>query len=619
MTLISKFFAPIDEVEDVGLKEILMPRLGRYVALAGKNGSGKSRILNKLEWYVSARINAYDGIAERRERIAQHEAAIANNPGSPSIEAWRNTITSDNQQLTLRFERVVSNETAGRFKAIRFVPKQLNLADPRKSPSSHLDTGFAQAKVLGLTNFEQSCLFYVKKLQERWWNVSHQGFSGPNEVKQAVIADYEGFKAIVYRLLREQLDRDVDGEPTLFGNQISDANLSDGQKIILQLCVGLHAQKGDFDNTVFILDEPENHLHPSAVIDLLESLYQATERSQIWIATHSIPLLAYVASIEPMALWFIENGLVKNSGRAPQEVLKGLLGSDDRIGQLNAFTGLPAQLASIQYACESLLPPQVVSDGERDPQVSQIQKIITSFGDAAPVRVLDFGAGKGRLLGGLAEGFMAAKQNLPELIDYFAFDQFPEDQDICQSVIHTHIPGEIKRYFGSTEEFFSSKDDHSIDIAVMCNVLHEIAPRDWVKLFAAQSLIRRSLSDSGFLLIVEDQRIPVGEKAHEHGFIVLDTPHLRTLFGIKDSDVQAGNFVANDCRNDGRLKAHLIAKTLLNRLTSQTRKEAVEQLRATAKERIAQLRTTMATYANGQLHGFWTQQFANASLFLEET
>ncbi|MBK7654621.1 MAG: ATP-binding protein [Betaproteobacteria bacterium] len=331
------------------------------------------------------------------------------------------------------------------------------MEDPRQSPSLHLTTRFANAKVPGVTNFEQNCLFYVKQLQERWWNADHQRFSGTPEEKCSAIAAYEGFNEILQRLLQVQLDRNVDSEPTLFGNQISDANLSDGQKVILQICVALHAQKADFDNTIFILDEPENHLHPSAVIELLDSLYRSTDRSQIWIATHSIPLLAYVASIEPMSLWFVEDGLVKNSGRAPQKVLEGLLGSEERIGQLNAFTGLPAQLASIQYACESLLAPQVVSAGGRDPQVNQIQIIISKLCDSAPVRVLDYGAGKGRLLEGLAEGFAAASQELPMLINYFAFDQFPVDRSICESVIRSHFPESVKRYFGSNEEFLKTK------------------------------------------------------------------------------------------------------------------------------------------------------------------
>jgi energy-coupling factor transporter ATP-binding protein EcfA2 len=145
--------------------------------------------------------------------------------------------------------------------------------------------------------------------------------------------------------------------------------LSDGQKVILQLCVALHAQKSELENSIFLLDEPENHLHPSAAIDLLKMLYESTGNSQIWIATHSIPLLAYVASEEPMSLWYVDGGAVSSAGRHPEIVLESLLGNEDRLGQLNAFTSLPAQLAVVNYAMESLLPPTILGGGADDPQV----------------------------------------------------------------------------------------------------------------------------------------------------------------------------------------------------------------------------------------------------------
>lgn len=619
MALITKFVAPASEVADLGLKEIQMARLGRFVALAGKNGAGKSRILTKLEFYVDARSRGLPHVSQTREQIAAYTQAIRTRPDDPELSNWKNTLIGLNNQIDLIHGRVFSDESLTKLKAVRFVPKQLNLQDPRHHATKELIARFAQAKIPGLRGSENSCLFYVRQLQERWWNASHPQFDGTQEVKLAAVAEYESFQETVQRLLRERLTRNVDGEPTLFGKPISDAGLSDGQKVILQLCVALHAQRSEFDNTVFILDEPENHLHPSAAIELLESLYLGTEQSQIWIATHSIPLLAYVASIEPMALWFVEDGAVANSGRYPKKVLDSLLGSDERIGQLNAFTGLPAQLAAIKYASESLFPPQVTHNGEGDPQVTQVQKIVTRLGNGSPLSVLDFGAGKGRLLDGLGSSLSDMGKSLPSLLEYFAFDHFPADKKVCEGVIHAHFPGGDPRYFNSREDFFSHKEDGSIAVVAMCNVLHEISPREWLNLFSDQSLIHRALRADGYLLVVEDQRIPVGENAHEYGFIVLDTPHLRTLFAVKDEDVLAGSFVCDDSRGDGRLKAHLIARSLLVRITAETRKNAIAQLAETAKENVTKLRRQAPSYANGQLHGFWIQQFANASLFLSET
>ena len=99
---------------------------------------------------------------------------------------------------------------------------------------------------------------------------------------------------------------------------------------------------------------------------------------------------------------------------------------------------------------------------------------------------------------------------------------------------------------------------------------------------------------------------------------MFDTAHLKTLFAITEADAQAGLFSWTDHRDDGRLKAHWIAKELLPRLTADTRVRAIEALLETAKRQIHLLRKASPDYKTGQLHGFWTQQFANAALILEE-
>jgi hypothetical protein len=150
------------------------------------------------------------------------------------------------------------------------------------------------------------------------------------------------------------------------------------------------------------------------------------------------------------------------------------------------------------------------------------------------------------------------------------------------------------------------------------HVLHEIPPSEWLELFDNTSLIGRSLKDSGCLVIVEDQRIPIGEKAHKFGFLVLDTEHLSILFSVTKEDCDNGLFQVFDQRDDDRLKAHKISKQLFNRLQPKTRDLAIQELCKTAKLEITALREKKPIYLNGLLHGFWTQQFVNASLWLDK-
>ena len=129
---------------------------------------------------------------------------------------------------------------------------------------------------------------------------------------------------------------------------------------------------------------------------------------------------------------------------------------------------------------------------------------------------------------------------------------------------------------------------------------------------AAQRAISPSWS---FLLVVEVQQLPYGERAHQNGFLVLDGAQLRKLFAISESD--SSSFVV-DARRDDWLKAHLISQALLVRFNLTTKVAALKDLSSTASDRILELQRKEPNYHNGRLYGFWVQQFANAELALRQ-
>ncbi|MBT9538486.1 AAA family ATPase [Thiobacillus sp.] len=616
--LITQFTVPMEDLQDDGLSPINMHKLGGFVALAGKNGAGKSRVLSKLEFYVGARKNGIGNVAAWQQQIIGAERAISSRPlNDPNQQAWKAQVESCKQQITIVTERIIVPQSLP-ISSVRFVPKNLNLTDPRNQVKANLHHYFNQASVPGLDDFENKCFSYIQGLQDREWESTHQRSTIAKDEVNKVVQEYAKLTELIEKLLKTQLGRSIDGNATIFGYPLAEAKLSDGQKVLFQLVVALHAQKDTLENTVFIMDEPENHLHPSALIEFLDALSGVAANCQFWIATHSVPLLSYVAGKEPMSIWYVEDGKVSNAGRHPETVLRGLLGDEEQVARLHDFTALPAQYAAINYSVESLLAPSVVTSGKDDPQVAQIGELIWQGTSERKISLLDFGAGKGRLLSGLAELLESSGQSIQDRIDYMAFDVIPDNRAFCEASIQTEYDTEIQRCFSSREEFFSHHAEECIDVTVLCNVLHEITPNEWTSIFNGGSLIQRAMKETGYLLIVEDQRIPTGEKAHQFGFLVLDTPHLRTLFSVTNDDCINKRFISNDYRKDGRLKAHLVSKSLLSRVTSETRRKAIEELKATAKDQIIILRAKAPSFAAGQMHGFWTQQFANASLFLEQ-
>jgi hypothetical protein len=200
-------------------------------------------------------------------------------------------------------------------------------------------------------------------------------------------------------------------------------------------------------------------------------------------------------------------------------------------------------------------------------------------------------------------------------LDYIAFDKFANDKEFCEGCIKKIFNSSEKRYFNDMQKLLSVYDKGSFDVILMCNVLHEIDPINWLKLFKKDGEISSLLSETGILLLVEDHQIPTGEKAYQKGFLVLDTPQLKDLFKIKEDDA---GFNCNDKKGDGRLKAHHIPKRCLIRIDDNSRIDALKALSETAREKILEIRGKEKNYHNGKLHGFWTQQFANANLNLAE-
>lgn len=69
-------------------------------------------------------------------------------------------------------------------------------------------------------------------------------------------------------------------------------NLSAGEKSAFDLLLDLIIKREYYPDAIFCIDEPEGHMHTSMQEKVLEELYQnLPEKSQLWIATHSIGML----------------------------------------------------------------------------------------------------------------------------------------------------------------------------------------------------------------------------------------------------------------------------------------------------------------------------------------
>ncbi len=94
--------------------------------------------------------------------------------------------------------------------------------------------------------------------------------------------------------------------------------------------------------------------------------------------------------------------------------------------------------------------------------------------------------------------------------------------------MHGLVAQPSESHFASLSELAKECEFAPIDVVVMCNVLHEIDPSDWVKTLSID--VPPILLEDGYLLIAEDTLLPHGELAHRKGFLVLDDVGVRKLF-----------------------------------------------------------------------------------------
>jgi len=599
-----------ETASQVGLKEIYLSKLGQVVLIAGRNGAGKSRLLRLLSTQIPQLINlkrSYDDFQRQvfTETKSARDIRIAINKSKVDIENLTNQTEKEmvlfrleaEERRAAAFTRQAHSGTKllqklDRFKLIGegdpffYVPKDIKLVDPNTFTKQKLQQSAAAVSKNGLDGLSAGTLAAIQLAQDRYFNVIHPLSQASDELRLNTEQNYERLRHIIQQFIGADLKRDSDGDATLFDKPLGQTNLSNGQIVLLQFSVALYAQASSLIDVVLLLDEPENHLHPAALNYVLDRLQKVVTRGQIWIATHSINVLAH---FDNPTIYYMEDGALSYAGDIPEKVLAGLLGNEEEREKLANFLSLPFEMSSTRFAYESLLVPEVVMTSGKDPQLQQIQGALRQVREVqGKVRVLDFGAGRGRLIATIKDVEPSiANESSATWLDYVAYDPYPINAAECQANIERVYGPVSDRYFSDLGLLRTRYHDGSFDMVLLTNIFHEIPPQQWTKVLRD---IMQLLKPEGFLLIVEDQRLPHGERAHEYGFLLFDTLEFRRLFAIAAQDEEQGLYVVQAERGD-RLKAHYFKRELLARITPETKKLALEELQANAKREISRIRT----------------------------
>ncbi len=640
---ISKIHVPESTTKRKNLEQIDLTKksLGSTVALVGKNGAGKSRILSFVENYIQTisienLLNGHieniptDIIGKFQNNLTAAKVSMKQFDSKNINEQQKNQLkaqaTQQIQPIFKNFQRLgkayikqVDNDDLKNIKAIANNNNNLTFEQILNNQhflnltQNNLQNQQNQATAINeFTQFNsQSTIQYFTKLTNEIatdeFNLYLKNRKTP-ELVNAEIKKKKSFQlfTIFQDYVKKFLGKDFSYQQTVQGNTVNSTlhyndepfniNLfSPGQKTLFAYAILFFYldvnSKTNIRESIIIIDEPEKHLHPEAQISLINALKSIISKSgQLWIATHSIHILSHLEYDEIMMVE--DNRIIPPSRTTPGKSFNSLMGLDQHISKLMAFINSISDWAYGNFMLQCFKEPEVIFGNDpNDPQFILFKKFLEK---ESKTNLLDFGAGKGRIGYTIKED-----EQVSDKIIYSAFEPDKGNYELLNNVPN------IKTTYSNIEEI----PKNSFDCILLCNVIHEINPNDWIESFNA---IKRSLKDDGFLIIIEDKFLPKGENAHQFGYLILGSEEFKILLNsdnVLELKLQEEKFKE-------RILFNAFTKEQIN-ITEKTIIAALNKLKENAFINLKKIKKEKKDIDQGRRYANQTQLYINSQLALE--
>ncbi len=639
-----------------GIAEINMQRLSNVVALVGKNGSGKSRILDLIEENVFNTISIpsiidntisclpteFENLKEASQRykdilILQHKMSDANsklakNPKNNVFEKEIRTIQrqlSTNQlylanrdkiaNLTHLFYEIIPTLKPNYLRRIHHneiqeLKQAIGDTKDNKLSFEELIENIADNRVYDeLKSIHGSALKFLSKLP-------HQlAFDKYNcVVKNETFEDKVSYKRFLSlkKLVKDFLGKDLsweqkisNGNLTEEGNNVTFSGLwkingrifnytefSDGEKTLFAyaLLFFLLDQNPNLNikESIILIDEPELHLHPDSEIDLIEGIKNAIGEKGQLIIATHSINILSMLNYEE--IFMVKDGIISHpSQMTPGRSLSELMRIEERVNKLADFLSSISTWTFVNFMAQCFSNPEVIeSSNADDPQIEAFKKAVNEIASKSKNMFLDFGAGKGRL-----------------------YEQIKSDYSFINNINYSALEPETEFHaklsdLGVTNIYttYGELPQNTFDFILLCNVLHEIPIHEWEH---SINKIISALKPDGHLIIIEAKVLAKGEKIGKIGYLLLDLDELQQLFNLPSLP----SSIKTQEGNDNSICA-VINKSEMRSITRDDIINTLTKLEINTLKKIESIRNTEYTknefYTVGRKTAFLSQQHINA-------
>ena len=635
-----KIVIPENITKEKGINEIKLDEksLGNVVAFVGKNGAGKSRILEFIQNYwshISAEHFLKDFVIDVPNKAPHHKSLIEQAKGSYKIFLQRE-IAHNTDEKTSHYKNAIGlinnilpeyrlGLFADYIKVVNFddikrikqkLSNNLSFQDILNNNFKNDQKGgvpfneFNELNSLSIFDFikthsdkivtEEVNLYLRNKNSPEFQNNPQIIYNNLSKTDSFIL--FEKFRKYVIKFLGKDFSYEADSNVNISSVLLFDGinfrveNLSPGQKTLFAYAILFFYlelnSRSNITECIVIIDEPELHLHPQAQVELLDALKSLISKGQIFIATHSTHILSHLSYDE---IYMVKNGqIILPSRTTPGNSLIELMGIERHIEELEEFITSTSSWAYSNFMTQCFKDPDVIfSKNQKDPQYKLFKNYINSLSN---INLLDFGAGKGRV------GYTIDDDaQLKERIVYNALEPNESHHDVLRNI-------------NCLESLYSDINDiknKQFDIILLCNVLHEIHPQYWIQILKG---IKQLLRENGKLVIIEDNHLPKGECAHEFGYLLLNADQIATLL---DSGKNLLSVQPEDDWYKRRFTFCVAEKNNINP-TTLSLSNALNHLKEETYESLKEIRKKQVDVANGRLYANLAQLYINAELALEK-
>jgi len=258
----------------------------RIIALVGPNGCGKSSVLDGMLFHHGA----YNPIGNKG--VKNHEYHSMNRAPNYSYENVEIVfVEGAYAQVREQKAKIGRENTIFSFRSPYRYNADLKVKESRSTTELRLNRYGASAAIDIDDKMEES----YRRLNIKYNRFLHDQDCRPSEAKERIIGELNSSISNCIDLEISSIGDIEASRGTLYFKKPDHPAefefnvLSSGEKEVVDLLLDLYLRQDEYDDTIFLIDEPELHISTAIQSRLLFEIDRLIGRScQIWITTHSI-------------------------------------------------------------------------------------------------------------------------------------------------------------------------------------------------------------------------------------------------------------------------------------------------------------------------------------------